>query len=909
VFALEHGLSTAELMDLREYLTESLRSEPLALDERFLPWVVHAAEVGYTYEGDEFWRSFAASTVDWVAHGDRRFLRQCFQRFADRYHGVVPKGIFARHFSIIAWPIRHALLPRDLQLHFARTLFELRHVFETAGDELSPESVGRQISLRAHEKSTRFARFCDDHHLVGEIAVAVLTGMEEGHDASSIHRPTLERVVQNIEEIREGNDFLERARDGYRKWRNLYAGGSRPRSSSLGNSTLDAQVRLYLRRSADENWSTWIRLPHLDSLDEATADFRNLLRRARVHLRGQDQSILGARLLHPNQSERIDRWPGIGPLLQTEDGSELGGVLASVSEVPAGPPWLFKLRDDSEALLLKSNDVRPGSEYVVLTDQDDPPMQEHLTLAGINTEGVRGYRIDVPRPVPELLKFRLSRLGLALQRQVRIQPVGFVPPSWDHEGMMEVLSTEPTLLHIETDSELKSIAVESEGNRWEVTTDGMSAILSLGRVRPGRTNLDLTLHFAEDEESTHCALTLYARVPRIWGSRDAAAGALLLETSPPDPSLEEFWDDTTRIWLDGPRGAMASVELNLTQYDGTLVPVRVQERLPLPIAPESFSAFRNTLTRKDSFVGKLDYSEKCEVIFESPEAGIARVPLDREATALRWAVAFQGRAPNLALVDNSDADSLAVCVYRVDAPFSSTSLTLKAGAATRRLEVTDAEPGLYVARTTLERVGVIIPPAGSKKSLKLSELRADVERPKLARGQSGISEALTMLADWSAGRPGGNRLQASLLQASVITRLAEAVMTTVASNSLGGVVRIFRDANSAEMALTELERTAGASKWLEELEDLYEYEPLTLDARDREETISALSRMLVKTKSFGSDNESTLRVCLEICDAALRSHSISGMADHKALSRRLLEDARVLNASTYLLLRAGLDAY
>src|SRR5690606_8014330 len=130
----------------------------------------------------------------------------------------------------------------------------------------------------------------------------------------------------------------------------------------------------------------------------------------------------------------------------------------------------------------------------------------------------------------------------------------------------------------------------------------------------------------------------HGRVPRTWSSSEASAGALLLETSPPDPSLEEFWDDATRVWLDGPRGAIASVALNLSHYDGTSEQFKVQERLRLPIESERFSQVRTTLTQKDSFVGKLDFAARCEVVFQSAEAGTARLPLDRESTALRWAV-------------------------------------------------------------------------------------------------------------------------------------------------------------------------------------------------------------------------------------------------------------------------------
>ena len=49
-----------------------------------------------------------------------------FRKFRQIYNGVVPSGPWAKHFSIIAWPITHAVLPRYLQQQFARALYDLR---------------------------------------------------------------------------------------------------------------------------------------------------------------------------------------------------------------------------------------------------------------------------------------------------------------------------------------------------------------------------------------------------------------------------------------------------------------------------------------------------------------------------------------------------------------------------------------------------------------------------------------------------------------------------------------------------------------------------------------------------------------------------------------------------------------
>ncbi|MEX2374324.1 MAG: hypothetical protein WD942_01905 [Dehalococcoidia bacterium] len=908
LFSLEHGLTAEELNELTDYLSESLSTERLRVESQFLPWVVHAAEVGYKYEGHEFWRSFGESMPGWEQHGDRGFLRRCFRRFAEEYRGVVPTGSFARHFSIIAWPIRHALLPKDLQLQFARTLFELRHRFETGADHLTPELVGRQVSAGAQGKSGRFARFCEDHRLVGEIATAVLVGGREGGDGESIHAETLERVVRDIEAIRDARTFLDRARAGYRKGV-LFAGGRRPPQTPSGEATLDQRLRVYLRRSEEDRWSIWVRLPHIHAYDGSASELRSALRRTRVGLRGQNDTILGARLLYPNAVERLDSWPGPGPLLMAPDNQPvLRDTFEKMGEVPSGPPWLFKLSDSGDAQLLTSNAVRPGSEYVVFTDKDDPPMEEHLTLASVQAEGIHVYHVSIPRPIPELLRFRIERLGLALAPQVKITPVGLVPPSWDHEGVLEVLSTEPCLLSFETDEELRRILFRSGDQQWEVGAEGLSAIVSLGRFPPGRTNVDLVLAFAEHGRETRCEMEIHSRVPRVWSDDQAAAGAVLLETSPPEPTLEEFWSAETQVWLYGPRGTTATVSTELRNYDGEREEIVLADSMRLPMTPSRFQRFRAEMMRKDSFTGKLDYSEQCDFFVRSIEAGGGRISLEREATALRWAVSFERDAPRLALIDNSDSDSLSIRYYSAESPFTPSKIELVHGGASRRLEVRPAMPGLYVAENEFERIGSVVPPAGSSRRLRLSDLRSDLTPPRLERSQRGISSAISTLADWAAGRPCGNRVQAESLRRKVLMTMGEALLSSVGGHALGGVVRVFRGPGSAERALSELKRTAGSRGWLKELEDQYEAGGVAEHADTNAQTIAAASELLVRCPSFKGATPSLLRGSLQTCGAALHGHPLSEPIDPSSFSKRILDDASILAASTYLLLRVSLDA-
>lgn len=156
VFALEHDLSEAEL----DLLCTAVRSAVArGFGPRFrgswLPFVVYATESGYGYTGDEYWQSFEASTPYWRAFGDRNRIRRWFVRFANDFGGAVPKGAFATHFPIIAWPITHAVLPKYLQRNLAQLLYEFSNAL--TGDLLhDPAELGARLASRVGSYTERF---------------------------------------------------------------------------------------------------------------------------------------------------------------------------------------------------------------------------------------------------------------------------------------------------------------------------------------------------------------------------------------------------------------------------------------------------------------------------------------------------------------------------------------------------------------------------------------------------------------------------------------------------------------------------------------------------------------------------------------------------------------------------------
>jgi hypothetical protein len=208
LFALEHGLADHELEEIDRQLSSRIKAGFL-LNPHWLVWVVFATERGYDYDGGEYWHPIEERTIHWdLPH--RRQLRGWFKKFQETYHGVIPSGPWAEWFSIIAWPITHAILPKYLQWQFAKALYDLRYRLVRL-DPVTPADVGRLLAENTWDASSRFREFLQQEELVGRIVLALLSDRKvEGQ--SPIYESTLERLVSDLEKVQSAREWLKETR-------------------------------------------------------------------------------------------------------------------------------------------------------------------------------------------------------------------------------------------------------------------------------------------------------------------------------------------------------------------------------------------------------------------------------------------------------------------------------------------------------------------------------------------------------------------------------------------------------------------------------------------------------------------------------------------------------------------------
>ncbi len=211
VFALEHNFSKVQLLRIGELLVKDFEVRGIS-HNLWLLWVIYATELGYEYTGDEYWQSFERKLKSWdTSH--RQEISWAFSEFQRHFRGIVPTGIWAQHFRIISQPITNAILPRDLQAHFAHLLFISRHQLKNVSIEELDLVAARLMLQGSAINSTRFQNFLEQKELVAKIAIAVLADDSSSTENQTfIHHKTLQRIVNDIEITASAKEWIRQAR-------------------------------------------------------------------------------------------------------------------------------------------------------------------------------------------------------------------------------------------------------------------------------------------------------------------------------------------------------------------------------------------------------------------------------------------------------------------------------------------------------------------------------------------------------------------------------------------------------------------------------------------------------------------------------------------------------------------------
>jgi len=769
LFALEHSLSDAEIKDVSRQLRARLVSGA-RLAPHWLLWTIYAAERGYTYEGGEYWQSFEQVTPGWDSR-DRYRVSAWFSRFRKDYNGFKPSGPWASHFSIIAWPITHAVLPRYLQRQFARTLYVLR--FQIARlDDIEPAAIGRMIAANAYDASTRFEQFLQQEELVGRMVLALLQQKDDAPSEEPLLPATLERIVHDLESIRNARGWLN---ETSRVVSDRFSGlgkGSGPRlardTAEGGRATEklqrpDIRPDLRLHYKGEDHWDLQIDIPSFKDIAAFSQDVRQFLRNTRCTLNGTSTKKPPGWLLSGRRQALLKQWPDPDkPLVGFEkQNGTLTHLLESECRMSDGPYWLFRIGRDGIAREIGGRIVRPGYEYIVVTKEPLEQLLEGMKPCQVNCPAVNAIRMAVPTALTESYAQWLASRGLELARTIRVWPAGFPGRQWDGEGRSEWLTTEKPCFGIMPDHEVETYEIGLNG-KGSLTLDagspGSPTFVQLSELPPGRHVLTVRAQrkgsSAERQPPYEGFLELRVREPEPWMPGTAAHAGLIAYGAPYDAALNALWENEFDLSVYGPPSRQVTPRVILQDAkEETIFERQVCGPLELPVTPDIWKRrFSDFLKR-----------EKCEWRYLEATTGLLELDggdlgrrvmrFEHNVRPLRWVLRQSGDGVSVRLVDEtSDEDVERQCYFcEMERPRSFRKLDVA--------NVLDGVPvespgGLFIARAGKNRDTVVISTGLTGQGLE--GLGVQPNHGHISGSPQAIIKLLRVLRYWHKARVEGS---------------------------------------------------------------------------------------------------------------------------------------------------------
>ena len=818
VFALEHGLSSQQVEDLRGAVRAHVaRLRPS--NQHRLAWVVHATESGYAYSGDEYWQTFEDDTPGWAQRGDRNWLRACFRYFAGTFAGATPTGPWARHFSIIAWPITHAILPKDLQRHLARTLYDVRHALRREHlDE--PATLGHLIRGRSRATSSRFQQLTQEAVLIGQISAALLL---RGHqeERSRILPATLDRIATDLGEEQRAREWLRQAQAAtatrLRQRRLTPSRGTRGQSlpttteearSEMASLALEPQLLLL---ADDPAWKVYVEIPDLNPLIGRFPQLEDILRNSRCKVGGavRGRPMARGQVLSGSRRVELESWPRQSEvLIQFEQSKpELDHLLGADCLVRPGPVWLFEHQTDEFAREVKSNRIKPGRKYIVVSSGQLPADNEWVAPMRLRPTGVHAVLLSVPSPVGSDFMPVAEALGLAVSTEIEVWPAGLAPASWDGTGRAEWRTTDTPRIGLRANVEIERLAIAISGVET-VTSDlaalarGESCFVELPSMDVGTYQVSVIAGRNGASPSELGSFEIVVREPHPWASAADESSPLLVIPDPRAPTLEELWggNATFHVYAPPSRTVECWLALYESRADIPFSETKLQAFSP-PLEPSQWrkSISAHLAEMRDS-QSAFDRTSRCQLEFRAQDLGTFRLECERESTPVRWVANHVGRdGYRLRVVDDRGSDlELDLQYFTFRAPEDAQPLDVATHVAAVGVP---AQGGLYIAEWGEECQAVIVP----DQVHSLQDLGVDPEVRRGPRSKRRALELLHRIQIWQSAGLRGN-LSALTRRNRVVDTLLSAVVDALGNPGWMEAEKAF-DRYRDSRAIDKLERS------------------------------------------------------------------------------------------------------
>jgi hypothetical protein len=720
VYAIEHNLTAEECSAAQVLLNESFRANMRVEEAHWLVWIAAAAEVGYRYDGAEYWDTFGAAFPNWSKFGDRNRSRDqtriWYKQFAQEYRGLTPSGPWAKQFPIIAWPITQAILPRYLQRQFAEHLYGLRFILTRSG-EYTLDEIGELLNSKYYGGSSRFEGFLQQKTLTARIVLAL--GLEGVEDAiTPIEKVTLDRIVNDIDKLGSFGRLLREARKVLREAR--FINSAKPGFVPKTKPSLEAPTemaerpRLMARTVDDETWSLSLVLPDLASALRQEGLSPRDLDQTRMRYRSHEGSswspARGLFFYNGEHEVPLATYPK-DDIYVFEFEQPLAAAQTALLErlrFAAQSLRLLKLRADGVAFEVVSRYVRANQNYILAASVPiDATAALELGLAPQRSNSRSAYlwRFDVPSSIDTAGIAALHALGLGYKLGVRVEPLGLSPRWATSNGALVLLDTEAAMFNLSSEVSVREYLVGIDGQlvmRIAPATGG-STFISIGALSVGVHRVSVAaLGAASGGDIVSENMVLEVRSAFPWRQAIEGKAGVMLSLDPREAPIEQLLGKTAFIRMTAPPRRKVTLKCRLFGADGMLFRDEIVGRQHTPVSDEKLSELVVQHLTADAQLDHLERAARIEVQVNLDEYGSGHVAFEKDSEPLRW---LRVNDKKIRLSDDS-ADASPPTIERFDLDAVDIAATVDYEQALSAIEL-HGKGGLFVATLNGRRYKVI----------------------------------------------------------------------------------------------------------------------------------------------------------------------------------------------------------
>lgn len=766
LFALEHGLSQDELTEVRTLIIEQA-STAKPLPKYWLPWIIYATEIGYSYAGEEYWQSFSEQTPGWDSDY-RAILKNWFIEFETTYHGYKPSGPWAEQFTIISHPITHAILPKYLQKQFASVLYQLQYELARLSD-LDSASVERLLTCYQYNRSTRFDTFLQQKELAGRIAIGLLDP-DQSDKRTPIQQDVLRRIISDLDQGRKAGGLLKEAKRTIDRFKGIGHGVGpslkQAKFDSLEQPTnhpiqINMCPEIFLRYSGSNKWAVVMEVPNLSSLATINQDLMAFVKDSRCQLAGSTDKKPAGWTISGSRLGVVKSWPNNNePLIKFEQqNTDIERLIQENCRMPVGPIWLFRINTDGLARRVKGLNVYPNAKYILASANDlSTSTNSFIGTCELDCQGIHATHITVPENISSDQMESLKSLGLEVARTIYIWPAGIPCRKWDGEGQSEWLTTESPRFGMMHDHPVESYSAEL--NREVQTTvipngPGQPVFIELSPLPVGQYVLRVNAHRISKSDNNDDIIEGYielnVREPRPWVPRMSAHTGFIATLDPYDADLDEFWKNDVNLSVHGPEGY--NLKCMLTLYDGRgneLLHIQVGGAMKFPITPSKWhKQFNQFLKKHQHIYSKYLEASSCALELQGDELGHYNIEFYRTIRPIRWVAREQNTDIMLRLVDDMDVGPSEIICQEFSMNHPTRSKTYDASDMLGGI-IPEPPGGLFITKHDHHEDAIIISSLSDNQDFHALGINPDFS--DIANGGIPIDIALSILARWKSAR-------------------------------------------------------------------------------------------------------------------------------------------------------------